>query len=255
MARPTAAQSKHVKPQNVLGQPAIHAQTGPPGNSGVGDGGDELRPAAHHRGGLGLARDPQRHPVSVAHPQAGSPSHQSRRRSSLSTRRGRELPRPTHRSTNGLAAHTHERTTAPRTTPARKAAMIGTYPVCHRPSRDRRRPSDAAPADAARHLGHDQVCTRTAAGTHEASAQLCVLQRPSRTDPCPRGTAPRPHVRLWSGSFRSSTAPRPAEDDLTPLTTVAELAAFWLREKEAQGVGDELPQGLSQHGGQPDRRR
>lgn len=76
---------------------------------------------------------------------------------------------------------------------------------------------------------------RTAAGTHEASANYVHFS----------GRVARIRARAASAQGARTALIRKLQelngaeasaDDLTPLTTVAELAAFWLQEKEAQGV-------------------
>ena len=76
---------------------------------------------------------------------------------------------------------------------------------------------------------------KTPAGTHEASANYVYFS----------GRVARIRARADSAQAARTALVRKlqelngaeaSDDDLTPLTTVAELAAFWLREKEAQGV-------------------
>ena len=76
---------------------------------------------------------------------------------------------------------------------------------------------------------------KTPAGTHEASANYVYFS----------GRVARIRARAASGQAARTALVRKlqelngaeaSENDLTPLSTVAELAAFWLREKEAQGV-------------------
>jgi len=76
---------------------------------------------------------------------------------------------------------------------------------------------------------------KTAAGTHEASANYVYFS----------GRVARIRARAVSAQAARTALVRKlqelngaeaSDDDLTPLTTVAQLAAFWLREKEAQGV-------------------
>lgn len=77
--------------------------------------------------------------------------------------------------------------------------------------------------------------SKTAAGTHEASANYVYFS----------GRVARIRARAESAQaartalirkLQELTGAEASENDLTPLTTVAELAAFWLREKEAQQV-------------------
>ena len=76
---------------------------------------------------------------------------------------------------------------------------------------------------------------RTAAGTHEASANYVYFSgRVVRIRA--RAASPQAARTALVRKLQELNGAEASQDDLTPLTTVAELAAFWLLEKEAQGV-------------------
>lgn len=77
--------------------------------------------------------------------------------------------------------------------------------------------------------------TRTRSGTLEASARYIYFSgRAARIRA--RGDSAQSARTALVRKLQELNGAEAAEGDLTPLTTVAELAAFWLREKEAQRV-------------------
>jgi integrase len=77
--------------------------------------------------------------------------------------------------------------------------------------------------------------TRTASGTFEASTRYVYFSgRVARIRA--RGHSAQAAGTALVRKLQELNGAEAAEGDLTPLTTVAELAAFWLREKEAQQI-------------------
>lgn len=76
---------------------------------------------------------------------------------------------------------------------------------------------------------------KTAVGTHEASANYVYFSgRVARIRA--RATSAQAARTALVKKLQELNGADASDADLTPLTTVAELAAFWLLEKEAQGV-------------------
>ncbi len=77
--------------------------------------------------------------------------------------------------------------------------------------------------------------SKTAAGTHEASARFVHFSgRVARIRA--RGHSTQAARVALVRKLQELNGAAAREGDLTPLTTVAELAAFWLREKEVQRI-------------------
>jgi len=77
--------------------------------------------------------------------------------------------------------------------------------------------------------------TKTGSGTHEASARYIHFSGRVARIRARGNSAQAAHTALVR-KLQELNGAETAEGDLTPLTTVAELAAFWLREKDAQQV-------------------